>query len=129
MAVRTESPVREGRAVTGIDVASRSTPKPLGRSSFRLAKARRIEMEMRIVAGDSESACVLGDALTAIFGPRRVSFRRDDPMREVRIRGGSDPTVLRVLGAVDGWLNHGASRSAEMWLGERSYTLRDQAST
>ena len=34
-------------------------------------------MEMRIVAGDSESACVLADALTAVFGARRVSFRPD----------------------------------------------------
>ena len=91
-------------------------------------KVRGIEMEMRIVAGDSESACVLGDALTAVFGARRVSFRRDDPRCEVRVRGGSDPTVLRVLEAVDKWLNHGGSRSAELWLGERSYTVADQAS-
>ena len=86
-------------------------------------------MEMRIVAGDSESACVLGDALSAVFGPRRVSFRRDDPRRAVRVRGGSDPTVLNVLDAVDEWLDRGDSRSAEVWLGERSYTWTDQAST
>ena len=86
-------------------------------------------MDMRIVAGDSESACVLADALTAVFGARRVSFRRGDPRREVRIRGGSDPTVLRVLDAVDKWLNHECPRSAEVWLGERSYTVTHQART
>jgi hypothetical protein len=83
-------------------------------------------MEMRIVAGDSESACVLAAALTAVFGARRVAFRADDPGSEVRVRGGSDPTVLGVLDAVDRWLDHGDSRSAELWLGERSYTATRQ---
>ena len=80
-------------------------------------------MEMRIVAGDSESACVLADALTVAFGDALVSLRRDRPNVEVRVRGGSDQTVLRVLDTVDRWLNHTGSRSAEMWLGERSYTI------
>jgi hypothetical protein len=69
-------------------------------------------MEMRIVAGDSESARVLADALTAAFGARRVSFRPDDPKLDVRVRGGSDPTVLRVLDAVDRWPNHEGSHQA-----------------
>ena len=84
-------------------------------------------MQMRIVAGDSESACVLADALTADFGARRVFFRPDDSKFEVRVRGRSDSTVLRVLDAVDRWLDHGGSRSAEMWLGERSHTFSHQA--
>jgi hypothetical protein len=80
-------------------------------------------MEMRIVAGDSESACVLADALTVAFGDARVSLRPDRPNVEVRVRGRSDQTVLRVLDTVDRWLDHASSRSAEMWLGERSYTI------
>jgi hypothetical protein len=80
-------------------------------------------MEMRIVAGDSESACVLADALTVALGDARVSLRRDRPNVEVRVRGGSDQTVLRVLDTVDRWLDHASSTSAEMWLGERSYTI------
>ena len=86
-------------------------------------------MEMRIVAGDSESARILADALTAVFGARRVFFRRDHPKFEVRVRGGSDRTVLRVLHTIDEWLNHGGSRSAEIRLGERSFTFTHQAST
>ena len=50
-------------------------------------------MEMRIVAGDSESACVLADALTVAFGDARVSLRPDRPNVEVRVRGRSDQTV------------------------------------
>jgi hypothetical protein len=80
-------------------------------------------MEMRIVAGDSESAALLADALMVAFGDARVSLRRDPPDAEVRVRGGSDQTVLRVLDTVDRWLDHTGSRSAEMWLGERSYRV------
>ena len=80
-------------------------------------------MEMRIVAGDSESASVLADALRVACSDARVSLRRDRPNVEVRVRGRSDQTVLRVLDTVDRWLDHASSRSAEMWLGERSYTI------
>jgi hypothetical protein len=90
---------------------------------------RRIEMEMRIVSGDSESARALADALTAAFGDDRVSLRRDRPSVEVRVRGGSDRTVLRVLDTVDRWLGDAGSRSAEMWLGERSYRFGPWATT
>ncbi len=54
-------------------------------------------MEIRIVAGDAVSASALVDALIANFGDARVSLRRDRPNAEVRVRGGSDQTVLRVL--------------------------------
>jgi hypothetical protein len=87
---------------------------------------RRIEMEMRIVAGDSESASVLAEALTAAFGARRVSFHPDTAELEVRVQGRSDPAVLGVLDAVDRWFDHEGSRSAQMWLGERSYTFGHQ---
>ncbi len=80
-------------------------------------------MEIRIVAGDAVSASALADALIATFGDARVSLRRDRPNAEVRVRGGSDQTVLRVLDTVDRWLDHAGSRSAEMWLGERSYRI------
>ncbi len=80
-------------------------------------------MEMRIVAGDSESAFALAESLTVAFGDARVSLRRDRPNVEVRVRGGSDQTVLRVLDTVDRWLDHAGSKSAEMWLGKRSYTI------
>ena len=80
-------------------------------------------MEMRIVAGDAASAHELADALTVALGDGHVSLRRDCPSAEVRVRGGSDQTVLRVLDTIEGWLDHAGSRSAEMWLGERSYRI------
>ncbi len=80
-------------------------------------------MEMRIVPGDFESAGDLADALIAAFGDDRVSFWSDRPRAEVRVQGASDPTVLRVLDTVDRWLDHAGSRSAELWLGERSYRV------
>ena len=80
-------------------------------------------MEIRIVAGDAVSASALADALITTFGDARVSLRRDPPNVEVRVRGGSDQTVLWVLDTVDRWLDHAGARSAEMWLGERSYKI------
>ena len=80
-------------------------------------------MEMRIVAGDAASAHELADALAVAFGDGRVSLRRGRPSAEVRVRGGSDQTVLRVLDTVDRWLDRAGSRSAEMWLGEHSYKI------
>jgi hypothetical protein len=86
-------------------------------------------MELRIQAGDPESASALAEALTAAFGGDRVSLRRDRPNVEVRVKGGSDRTLVRVLETVDRWLDHAGSRSAEMWLGERSYTIARRAPT
>lgn len=81
-------------------------------------------MDVRIVPGDSESATSLAEALTAAFGDDRVSLWRDRPKVEVRVQGGgSDRTVLRVLDTVDRWLDHAGFRSADLWLGERSYRL------
>ena len=80
-------------------------------------------MDMRIVAGDATSAHELADALTVALGGGRVSLRRARPRTEVRVRGGSDQTVLRVLGTIDRWLDDAGSRSVEMWLGERSYRI------
>jgi hypothetical protein len=85
-------------------------------------------MEMWIVPDDAESAGALADALTATFGDNRVSLRCDPPPVEVRVRGGSDrTTILRVLDTVDRWLDRAGSRSAEMRLGKRSYTMARQA--
>jgi hypothetical protein len=84
-------------------------------------------MEMRILTGDSESASALAAALTAAFGDARVSLRRDRPRVEVRVRGGSDQTVLRVLDTVDRWLDDAGSRSAELWLGGRSCRVAHRA--
>jgi hypothetical protein len=82
-----------------------------------------MEMEMRILAGDAASADELADALTVALGDGRVLLRRNRRSAEVRVRDSSDQTVIRVLDTIDRWLDHAGSRSAEMWLGERSYRL------
>jgi hypothetical protein len=84
---------------------------------------RRIEMEMRIVLGDAGSASALAERLSAAFGPDRVSLWSDRPEVEVLVVGESDRTVLGVLDTVDRWLDQVGPGSAEMWLGERSYSV------
>jgi hypothetical protein len=84
---------------------------------------RRIEMEMRIVMGDVGSAGALAEQLTAAFGSGRVSLRGNRPEVGLRIEGDSDRIVLRVLDAVERWLEQGGLGSAEMWLGENSYRV------
>jgi hypothetical protein len=85
--------------------------------------ARRIEMEMRIAAPDAVSTGVLAERLTAILGNERVSLEDDRRRVDVRVEGDTDGAVVRVLEAVERWLDQARIGSAEMWLGERSYRL------
>jgi hypothetical protein len=87
-------------------------------------------MEMWIVPDDPRSAIGLADALTASLGDDRVLLRRDPPPAEVGVREGkegSDRTVVRVLDAVDRWLDRSGGGSAEVHLGSRSYTMGRRA--
>ena len=80
-------------------------------------------MEMRIVVPEASSTGVLAERLAATFGSERIS--RQDHRREVGVRvdGESDNAVLRVLDAVEGWLEQAGIGSAEMWLGDNSYRI------
>lgn len=80
-------------------------------------------MEMRIVLGDAGSANALAEQLTAAFGNGRIAFWGDRPEVGLRIEGDSDRIVLRVLDAVERWLDQVGLGSAELWLGERSYRV------
>jgi hypothetical protein len=84
---------------------------------------RRIEMEMRIVVGDAGSASTLAERLTAAFGTECISLWGDRPEVQVRVDGGVDGCVLRVLDTVDRWLDQAGLAWAEMWLGERSFKV------
>jgi hypothetical protein len=96
------------------------------RASRSLWPARRVEEDRD---GDADcgrrrrDASALAEALTADFGNDRISLWGDRPELEVRVEGGLDRTVLRVLDTVDNWLDQVGFTSAEMWLGERSYRV------
>jgi len=78
-------------------------------------------MEMRIVVPDHANATVLADRLAVAFGSERISLRGD--LREVDVLIDRDPAIVRVLEAVERWLDQARVGSVEMWLGERSYRI------
>jgi hypothetical protein len=78
-------------------------------------------MEMRIVVPDATSASALAERLTVAFGARRISRLDDRPEVGVQVGRHSDRAVLRVLDAVEGWLDHAGAGFAELRLGKRSY--------
>jgi hypothetical protein len=80
-------------------------------------------MEMRIVVPDAASASALAQRLTIAFGAERISLAGESPEVDVLVDQESDPAILRVLVAVERWLDQAAVGSAEMWLGENSYTV------
>jgi hypothetical protein len=80
-------------------------------------------MEMRIVVPDAASATVLADRLTVTFGPERISLQREQREVDVLIDPEPDRAILRVLDAVERWIDQSRVGSVEMWLGERSYRI------
>lgn len=80
-------------------------------------------MQMRIVVADAGSAASLADRLTVALGADRISLRGDRQRVDVRVERESDGAIPRVLDAVERWLDHVGVGFAEMWLGERSYTV------
>jgi hypothetical protein len=111
---------------TRIGVA-KGPPSATGSERFPPVGKRRIEMEMRIVVGDAGSASTLAERLTAVFGTECISLWVDRPEVEVRVEGGVDRSVLRVLDAVDRWLDQAGLAWAELWLGERSFRVARSA--
>ena len=84
-------------------------------------------MEMRIVVPDATSASALAERLTVAFGARRISRSDERPEVGVEVGRHSDRAVLRVLDAVDGWLDHTGAGFAELRLGKRSYRVARSA--
>jgi hypothetical protein len=80
-------------------------------------------MEMQIVVPDAGSANALAQRLSATFGSQRVSLAAERREVDVLVDRDSDPAILRVLEAVERWLDQAAVGSAEMRLGGHSYTL------
>ena len=80
-------------------------------------------MEMRIVLPDAASAGALAQRLTVAFGADRISLAGERREVDVLVEQESDPAILRVLDAVERWLDQAAVGSAEMRLGEHSYKV------
>ena len=80
-------------------------------------------MEMRIVVPDADSAAILADQLSVDFGFERVSLRRETREVDILIDREPEPAIVRILEAVERWLDQAHTGSVEMWLGERSSRL------
>jgi len=84
-------------------------------------------VEMRIVVHDATSAGALAERLTVAFGAHRISRWGDRPEVGIQVGRHSDRAVLRVLEAVDGWLDQAGAGFADMQLGKRSYRVDRRA--
>ena len=80
-------------------------------------------MVMRIVVPDAANPGALAERLSVVFGTERVALGGDRGEVAIRVARESDPAVLRVLDAVERWLDQAAVASAEMWLGKHSYRI------
>jgi hypothetical protein len=80
-------------------------------------------MEMRIVVPDAASASVLADRLSVACGSDRITLRDERREIDVLIDREPDSAILRVLDAVERWLDQSRVGPVEMWLGDRSYTF------
>ena len=78
-------------------------------------------MEMRVVVHSAATAGALAEWLRVGFGADRVSLKRLEV--GVKLERESDRSVLHVLEAVEGWLDQTGVGFAELWLGQRSYTV------
>jgi hypothetical protein len=80
-------------------------------------------MEMRIVVPDPASASVLAERLSVAFGSDRISLRGERREVDVLIDREPDSAILRILDAVERWLDQSRVGPVEMRLGDRSYTF------
>jgi hypothetical protein len=91
-----------------------------------LQVAGRDEVEFRVAPSNATAAQSLVLHLAEAFGQRSVSF--DIDRRDVRVSAGRDVNraIGEVLDAVEAWLSQDGGRSAQIWLGGRSYTMRER---
>lgn len=79
-------------------------------------------VEIRVAVTDADGAQGLLQRLAAFFDRSSVSF--DATRNQVRVRSDRESrAVVRVLDAVQSWLAADGVDSAELSLGDRSYTM------
>ena len=84
-------------------------------------------VEIRVEVTDTPGVHGLMRRLAGVFDRSSVSF--DRARKEVRVRSEWESrAVVQVLGAVEAWLAEDGPDSAELSIGDRSYTLVAPAS-
>jgi signal transduction histidine kinase len=79
-------------------------------------------VEIRVAVDDDTSVHGLMRRLAALFGRSAISFDRS--CNEVRIVSEWESRgVVRVIDAVEDWINEDGGEGATMWIGEHSYRL------
>jgi hypothetical protein len=79
-------------------------------------------MVIRVATKDAESAKPLVVDLAWLFGGESVSLQPDGEV-QVRLRGEANGDLVPTLKAVEHWLDETGTASAEVWVGERAYTV------
>jgi hypothetical protein len=80
-------------------------------------------MEMRFVVPEASGAAALAARLATAFGVERVSLQGDRGEVGVQVERESDPAVIKVVDAVERWLDQSSLGTAQMWLGGQSYRV------
>jgi hypothetical protein len=79
-------------------------------------------VEIRVALPASVEADGLVQCLAALFERSSISF--DETHNEVRVRAEWESrSIAAVIGAVQSWLVVQSVASAELWVGDRSYTM------
>jgi len=84
-------------------------------------------LEFRVAPSNTTTVHSLVQRLARVFGQRAVSF--DVQRRDVRVAAGRDVnrSIAEVLDAVEAWLDQDGFGSAEIRLGDRSYTVAERS--
>ena len=79
-------------------------------------------MLVRVATKDVESAKLLVVDLVGLFGGEHVSLQTDGEV-QLQLRGEINGALVQTLKAVERWLEQTRTASAQLSVGERSYTV------
>jgi hypothetical protein len=79
-------------------------------------------MVIRVATKDAGSAKLLVGDVEGLLGEECVSLQPDGEVH-LQLRGGGNGSLVPTLKAVERWLDETRTPSAEVWVGERSYTV------
>jgi hypothetical protein len=79
-------------------------------------------MLVRVATKDDESAKLLVLDLIGLFGGEHVSLQKDGEV-QLQLRGAINGALVNTLKAIERWLEQTRSASAQLSVGERSYTV------
>ena len=79
-------------------------------------------MLVRVATKDVESAKLLVVDLVGLFGGEHISLQTDGEV-QLQLRGEVNGALVQTLKAVERWLEQTRTASAQLCVGERSYTV------